>query len=76
MTYPDNPQFDMDENGNLKHISAEGVSDVTPKSLFANFTITHKDTGNVLMKGSQINTPDARAHIEKEAHPHKVTWHN
>jgi hypothetical protein len=74
--FPDGSQFDLNDKGEIKHISKEGVEDVTPKKMFANFTVTHKDTGNILMKGSQINTPGARAHIEKESHPHKVTWHD
>lgn len=73
---PDNSQFDMNDKGEIKRLSEEGVEDITPKSLFANFTVTHKDNGNILMRGSQINTPGGRAHIEHESRPHIVTWHD
>jgi hypothetical protein len=74
--FPEGAQFDMGKDGELKHLDAKGVSDVTPKNMFADFTVTHKDTGKVIMRGSQINTPGARAHIEKESRPHTVTWNS
>jgi hypothetical protein len=76
--FPENSQFDMNDEGEVKRLSEEGVEDVTPKNLFANFTVYHRDTGNVLMRGSQINTPGGRAHIESESGKdgHKVVWHD
>ena len=76
---PDGSQFDMNNKGEVKRLSSEGVEDVTPKSLFANFTVYHRDDPKkVLMRGSQINTPGGRAHIESEAGKggHKVVWHD
>ena len=73
---PNNPQLDLGSDGDLKHLTSEGVSDVTPDKLFAKFTITSANSGKVLMHGSQINTPDARKHVEEQAKQHKVTWHD
>ncbi|CAB4129767.1 hypothetical protein UFOVP115_114 [uncultured Caudovirales phage] len=73
---PEGSQFESGSDGTPKHVTSEGVSDVTPKDMFANFTIHSADDGKVLMRGSQINNKSGRAHIEKQAGRHKVTWHN